>query len=77
MLLAKTRRYRKETRARHSVRALNMKHLFEFVFIERYAMLFQLTKWRHKHTLSNACFVNLENGRLGACRVAYIGHCAL
>ena len=40
MLLAQRRRYRKETRARHYVRALNMKHTLEFVFIERYAMLF-------------------------------------
>ena len=67
------RRDRKETRVRHSLSALNMKHTLEFVFIERYAMLFfQLTKWPHKHTRSNACFVNLENGRLRACRVAYI-----
>ena len=52
-----------------------MKHTFEFGFIERYEMLFffQLTKWLHKHTLSNACFVNLENGNLRACWVAYIG----
>ena len=78
MLLAQTRRDRKETRARHSVRALNMKHTLEFVFIERYAMLFfQLTKWPHKHMLSNACFFNLENGRLCACQVGYIGQCAL
>ena len=28
------------TSARHYVRALNMKHTLEFVFIERYAMLF-------------------------------------
>jgi hypothetical protein len=72
MLLAQTRRDRKETRARHSVRALNMKHTLEFVFIERYGMLFfQLTKWPHNYTQSNACFVNLENGCLRACRVAY------
>ena len=45
----------------HSVRALNMKHTFELVFVKRYAMLFfHLTKWPQKHTLSNACFVNLE-----------------
>ena len=78
MLLAQTRRYRKETRAPHSVLALNMKHTLEFVFIERYVMLFcQLTKWPHKHTLCDACFVNLENGLLRACRVGYIGQCAL
>ena len=78
MLLAQTRWDRKETRMRHSVRALNMKYTLEFVFIERYAMLFcQLTKWPHKHTLCTACFVNLENGRLRACRVTYIGQCAL
>ena len=56
MLLAQTRWDRKETRMRHSVRALNMKYTLEFVFIERYAMLFcQLTKWPHKHTLCDAC----------------------
>ena len=78
MLLAQTRQDRKETRTRHSVRVLSMKHTFEFVFIERYAMLFcQLTKWLHKHTLCDACFVNLENGRLRTSRVAYIGQCAL
>ena len=44
---------------------IDKKHTLEFVFIERYAMLFfQLTKWPHKHTLSNACLFNLENGRL-------------
>ena len=37
---------------RHYVRALNMKHTLEFVFIERYAMLFcQLTKWLHARML--------------------------
>ena len=40
MLLAQRRRDRKETRACHYVRAFNMKHTLEFVFIERYAMLF-------------------------------------
>ena len=78
MPLAQTRHDRVETRARHSVHALNMKHTFEFVFIERYTMLFcQLTKWPHKHLLWDACCVNLENGRLRACRGAYIGQCAL
>ena len=52
MLLAQMRWDRKETCARHSVRAFNMKHTLEFVFIERYAMLFrQLTKWPHKHAV--------------------------
>ena len=42
------------------------------------AMLFcQLTKWPHKHTLSNARLFNLENGHLRACRGAYISQCAL
>ena len=60
MLLAQTRQGRKETRARHSVRALNKKQTLEFVFTERYAMLFfQLTKWPHKQTLSNARLFNL------------------
>ena len=78
MLLAQTRWDRKEIGTPHSVRALNIKHALEFVFIKHYAMLFfQLPKWPHKHMLSNACFVNLENGRLRACRVAYIGQCAL
>ena len=54
MLLAQTRRDRKR-HVRHCVQALNMKYTLEFVFIERYAMLFcQLTKWPHKHTLCDA-----------------------
>ena len=58
MLLAQTQQDCKETRARHSVRALNKKNM-EFVFIERYTMLsFQLTKWPYKHMLSNACLFN-------------------
>ena len=32
-LLAQTRRDHKETRARYSVHAMNMKHTFEFVFV--------------------------------------------
>ena len=40
MLLAQRRRDRKETHARHYVRALNKKHMLEFVFIEHCAMLF-------------------------------------
>ena len=48
ILLAQTRRDRKETRARHSVSALGKKHTLEFVFFERSAMLF---------------FFNLQNGR--------------
>ena len=52
ILLVQRRRDRKETRARHYVRALNMKHTLEFVFIERYAAMpfCQLTKWPHKHS---------------------------
>ena len=37
----------------------------------------QLTKWPHKHTLSNACLSNLKNGRLRACWGMYIFQCAL
>ena len=78
MLLAQTRRDRKETRARTHVRTLKIKYLLEFVFIERYTMLFwQLTKWPHKHTLCDARFVNLNDGHLRACRVAYLGQWAL
>ena len=78
MLLAQTQWDSKETCARHCVCAWNNKHMVEFAFIERYAVLFcQLTKWSHKHTLCDASFVNLENGRLRACRVAHLGQCAL
>ena len=71
MLLAQTRRDRKGTRASFCTRVEYKKHTSKFVFIECYAMLFfQLTKWPHKHMLGNACLINLENGRLRACRVA-------
>ena len=48
MPLAQTRRDRKETRARHSVHAVNMKHTLKFVFIDA----------------TRCCFVNLQNGRI-------------
>ena len=54
---------------RHSVRALNMKYTLEFVFIERYAMLFcQLRKWQHKHMLCNDV---LSTQKMAAC--AHVG----
>ena len=55
MLLAQTRRDRKETRTRHSVRALNIKHTLEFVFIERYAMLFCSTHKMAAQTQAVGC----------------------
>ena len=46
---------------RHSVRALDMKYTFEFFLLKA----------------QGCCLFNLENGRLRACRGAYIGQCAL
>ena len=61
MLRAQTRRDRKETRARHSVHALNMKHMLKFVFIKRFGCCFvQLTKWPHKHTHVGCQFCQLR-----------------
>ena len=64
MLLAQRQRDRKETRARHYVRALNMKHTLEFVFIERIAMLFFSTYEMAAQTHAVGCqFCQLRKWR--------------
>ena len=61
MLLSQTQHDRKETRARHSVRALNKKHTLEFVFIECYAMLCFSTYKMAPQTHAKQClFVQLK-----------------
>ena len=54
-LRAQTPRDRKDTRACHSVRALNMKHTLECVFNERYAMLFCSTYKMAAQTQAVGC----------------------
>ena len=55
ILCAQMPRDRKDTRACHSVRALNMKHTLEFVFNKRYAMLFYSTYKMAAHTHAVGC----------------------
>ena len=57
------------TSARHYVRALNMKHTLEFVFIEHYAMLFCSTykMAAQTHTVGCEFCIVLSIYKMAAC----------
>ena len=78
MLLAQTRRDHKETRARHSVSALNMKHTLDCVYWMLRDVVFLTYKMAAQTNAKQCLFCQLtdfENGRLRA--RACISQCAL
>ena len=78
MLRAQTRRDRKETRARHSVHALNKKRTLELVFIQRYMMLFFSTYKMAPQTHAKQClFCQLRKWPPARMPGRVIGQCAL